>query len=219
MAPDVKRSYDGTARRAASTRTRQRILQAGSDLIVEVGYRTATIAAIAARADVSVATVYELVGRKPTILRELIEQAISGTDHAVAADDRDYVRAIAAEPDAAAKLVVYAAAVTRILQRMAPLFLALRDASSTEPDAQDVWSDISRRRAANMRRFAAELAATGQLRRGLHVDDVADVIWATNSAEFYTLFTVERGWTPRRFQTWLTDSWQRMLLEEVHPHS
>ena len=167
----------------------------------------------------SVATVYELVGRKPTILRELIEQAISGTDHAVAADDRDYVRAIAAEPDAAAKLAVYAAAVTRILQRMAPLFLALRDASSTEPDAQDVWSDISRRRAANMRRFAAELAATGQLRRGLHVGDVADVIWATNSAEFYTLLTAERGWTPPRFQTWLTDSWQRMLLEEVHPHS
>ena len=37
------------------------------------------MAGIANRAGVNVDTVYELVGRKPVLLRELIEQAISGT--------------------------------------------------------------------------------------------------------------------------------------------
>jgi AcrR family transcriptional regulator len=212
MSGDVKRSYDGSGRRAESTRTRQRVLHAARDLIVEVGFRNTTIADVATRADVSVATVYELVGRKPTILRELIEQAISGTDQTVTADDREYVKAITAEPDAAAKLALYAAAVTTIHQRMAPLFLALRDASSTEPEAHAIWSEISQRRAANMRRFAADLDGTGQLRHGLDIDEVADVIWATSSAEFYTLLTTERGWSPQRFQSWLTDTWQHTLL-------
>jgi len=213
MPRDVKRNYDGAGRRAASAHTRRRILDAARALIVETGYLNTTVADVAERAGVSVATVYELVGRKATILRELIEHAISGTDQTVAADDRAYVGAISAEPDAASKLALYAAAVTEILQRMAPLYLALRDASATEPDAYAVWTDISERRAANMARFAADLASTGQLRGDLDIGDVADAIWATNSAEFYVLLTVDRGWSPEHFREWLTDGWQRLLLD------
>lgn len=209
----VKRVYDALGRQASSAETRARVLGAARSLIVELGYRRATIAAIAERAQVSVATVYELVGRKPVILHELIEQAISGVDEVVAADDRAYVQAIAAEPDAARKLAIYADAATGILARMAPLFLALRDASTTDSEARSVWSEISERRAANMRRFAAELRETGQLRSQLSVDDVADMVWATNSSEVYVLLTVERGWSPEHFRRWLTDTWQRILLE------
>lgn len=208
----VKRQYDGSGRSAASAQTRQRILDEALDRFVEVGYRGTTIAEVARRAGTSVATVYELVGRKPAILRELIEQAISGSDHSVAAPDRSYVKAITAEPRASSKLAIYASAVTEIQQRMSPLFLALRDASSTEADAHMVWTEIAERRATNMGAFARDLHGSGQLRAGLRVDDVADVIWATTSAEFYALLTVERGWKPSQFQAWLTDTWQRTLL-------
>jgi AcrR family transcriptional regulator len=208
-----KRRYDSSARQASSAATRRRILAAARGLFIEAGYRGTTIAAVADRAEVSVATVYELVGRKPTILRELIEQAISGTDRTVVAEEREYVQAIRAEADASVKLATYAAAVAEIQQRVSPLFLALRDAASTEPEALAVWDEINERRAANMHRLASELAETGRLRPGLRVADVADVIWATNSAEFYVLLTVERGWSPQQFQGWLTDAWQRLLLE------
>ena len=211
--PPVKRQYDGSRRRAASAQTKRRILDAALARFVDVGFHGTTIAAVAEQADVSVATVYELVGPKPAILRDLIEQAISGSDHAVAARDRDYVKAIAAEPDAANKLAIYAAAVTDIQQRMSPLFLALRDASSTDADAQAVWSEIAERRATNMRAFAGDLQGTGRLRTGLRVEDVADVIWATTSAEFYVLLTAERGWKPSQFEAWLTDTWKRTLLD------
>ena len=126
------------------------------------------------------------------ILRELIEQAISGTDHAVIAEDRDYVKAILAAPDPVDKLVIYARAVRTIQQRMAPLFLALRDAASTEPEARAVWHEIDERRAANMRKLARDLHDAGGLRAGLTVDEAADVIWATASSELYALLTVQR---------------------------
>jgi len=211
--PDVnKRSYDRSTRQAASTATRQRIVDAARFLMIQRGYRQTTISSIAQRAEVNLDTVYELVGRKPVLLREVIEQAISGTDHAVTAEDRDYVKAIRVEPDPVRKLAIYAKALVATHQRLAPLFLALRDASSTEPEARQVWEAISRRRAANMRKFARDLQQTGRLRMGLSIDEAADTIWATNSAELFVLLTVERRWSTRRYEHWLADTWTRLLL-------
>ena len=207
--------YDNAARRAQSEETRQRILDAGRELMVERGYRPTTVAAIATRAGVHVDTVYELVGRKPVLLRGLIEQALSGTGGPVPAEDRQYVQAIGAEPDPARKLAIYARAVREIQARMAPLLLALRDASATEPDAAEVWWEISDRRAANMRKLAQDLEAAGGLRAGLSIDEAADVIWATNSSELYVLLTVERGWPPDRYERWLADTWCRLLLPDT----
>jgi AcrR family transcriptional regulator len=213
MAPSTSgRRYDSASRRAASDATRQTILDAASDRLVARGYRATTIAEIAAAAGVHVATVYELVGRKPVILRELLEQAISGTDQTVPPEEREYVMAMRAEPDPGQKLAIYAAAMRAIHGRLAPLLLALRDAAATDPEAAVVWREISDRRAANMRRLVEDLAAAQGLRDGLTVDDAADFVWTTNSPEVYVLLTTERGWTPERYEMWLDDLWRRYLL-------
>jgi AcrR family transcriptional regulator len=213
MAKEVKRRpYDATTRLARSAETRQRILDAARELFLEGGYRATTVGAIADGASVNVDTVYQLVGRKPVLLRELIEQAISGTDRAVVAEERDYVKAIVASTDPLEKLTIYARAMREIQERMAPLYMALRDASTTEREAQEVWKDIGERRATNMRRFVKDLKSSDGLRRELTVSEAADVVWATNSAELYVLLTVERGWSPRRYERWLADAWCRLLL-------
>src|ERR1017187_6197387 len=104
MVRDVKRrTYDTTRRQAQSAETRQRILGAARRLILERAHRATKIPDIATEAGVNVDTVYALVGRKPVLLRELIEQAIAGTDHPVIAEERDYVKAMLQEPDPAEK--------------------------------------------------------------------------------------------------------------------
>jgi AcrR family transcriptional regulator len=214
--PSRRRDYDSSGRKASSDATRRRILDAAQSSLIAHGYRATKVGDIAEAAGVHLGTVYELVGRKPVILRELIERAISGADRAIPAEERDYVAAIRAEPLPARKLALYAAAMRAIQVRLAPLLLALRDAASTEADAAAVWREISDRRAANMRRLAAELAEAGGLRAGLSIDDAADFIWATNSPELYILMTTERGWTPERYEEWLADLWSRYLLP-AHP--
>src|SRR6478752_10370132 len=104
VAPPVKRSYDNAARRARSEATRSRILDVARELFTTRGYRATTLAEIARTADVHLDTIYELVGRKPELLRELIERAISGTDRALAPAQRGYVQAMGAEPNPARKL-------------------------------------------------------------------------------------------------------------------
>lgn len=213
MSERVKpRGYRSPRRREQAAQTRGAILDAARALLVERGYARTTMAAIAEQAGVSVETVYAAVGAKPALVRLLIETAISGIDQPVDADERDYVRAVRAEPDARAKLAVYAAAMRRIQPRMAPLFRMLQAAAPAHPELAALWREISERRAANMRLFAAELAATGQLRGDLTVEEVADIVWTMNSSEYYLLLVIERGWDLDRFERWLAEAWQRLLL-------
>jgi AcrR family transcriptional regulator len=189
MIPRRSAPYGAAQRRLQSAGLRQRIVDEAGELFLAPGYRTTTIADIASAAGVNPDTVYRLVGRKPMVLRELIEQALSGTDHAVAGADRSYVRAMAAEPDAIVRLEIYAAAVREIHGRMAPLFVALRDASSTEPEAEQVWKEIGERLPTCEGSWDARSAKPAQYetnRRGGRLQ-------ALNSSEVYVMLTVERA--------------------------
>jgi hypothetical protein len=43
----------------------------------------------------------------------------------------------------------------------------------------------------------------------------ADIVWATNATELYQLLVGQCGWTSRRYQDFLTDTWQRLLLADL----
>ena len=214
--PVKRRPYDNTNRVMTSQVRRGLVLAAARSLFLERGYVRTTMSAIAEQADVSVDTVYELVGRKPELFRLLIETAISGEDHAVPAAERAYVQQIHDEPTAAGKLRVYADALPGLLARLAPLATVVQAAASAEPNLTDLWHEIGERRAQNMRRFAAELADTGDL--AVPVDSAADVIWATNSTELYILLVDHRGWSHQTYSDWLAHAWQRLLLHPNHGH-
>lgn len=209
-----KRRYQAPRREEQAAATRRAILAAARELFVERGYIATAMAEIAAQAQVSVDTIYATVGRKPALLRELVETAISGTDHAVPAIERDYVKAVRSAPTARDALIIYAAAITSIHQRLAPIFLALRDAALTDADCAALWTEISQRRARNMRAMAADLRAAGGLRDDLTDEEVADVVWSMNAVEYWLLLVRERGWTPDRFRRWIADAWIRVLLAD-----
>jgi len=170
------------------------------------------VAKIAAGAGVAVDTVYAAVGAKSVLFRLLLETAFSGTDEAVPAEERDYVRRMKAQSRAREKIETYAAAVRAIGERLGPLHLVLREAATQAPELARIRDEIDSRRAENMRLLARDLIATGDLRPGLDVEQIADVIWSMNSAEFYYLLAHERHWPPARFELWLADAWCRLFL-------
>jgi AcrR family transcriptional regulator len=208
------RGYHSPLRDERARRRRAAILNAARKLLLELGYGQMTMNAVAREAGVALDTVYESIGRKPVLVRLLVETAISGQDEAVAAAERDYVRRILAAPTASEKIAIYTDALRQILPRLAPIVVALGDAASGHPDLAAFWKEIAERRAANMRRFADDLLATGEVRPELDRDAVADVIWSMNAPEFYTLLVGERGWSPDRFAAWLAEAWERILLAD-----
>jgi AcrR family transcriptional regulator len=209
--PVKSRTYNNALRRERAAATRVRILAAARDLFLDRGYARATAREIAARAGVSLDTVYAAAGRKPQIMLELVEEAISGQDHAVPAEARDYVLAMQRAAGARAKIEIYAAALAVVLPRLAPLVQVLREAAPTDDDCARLWKTIGDRRAANMLLFAQDLRATGELRPDLRDGDVADLVWSTNAPEYYQLLA-DRGWSPERYRGLIVDLWTRVLL-------
>jgi AcrR family transcriptional regulator len=208
-----RRRYSSAVRAAQATATRHAVLEAARELFTEHGYAGTSIAAIARRAGVAVDTVYAAAGRKPALLRELVETSLSGTDQAVPAEQRDYVVRVRAAPSAREKIAIYAAAVSAIGIRMAPVHRALAEASVTDRDCAALRAEIDARRVNNMRLLAADLRATGELRSDLTDNEVADIVWSMNAAEYRALLVGQRGWSAERFASWLADAWTRLLLD------
>lgn len=216
MSDDVntRRPYQSVERAEQALATRRAVLDAARQLFTNRGYAATTVAEIASTAGVNVDTLYAAVGRKPAILRELVETAISGRDHPVPAEDRDYVRAIQAATTAREKIDLYAAAIARMGPRTAPIFLALRDSAARDPQCAALYSEITKRRAANMRLFAADLRSTGELRGDLTDEQVADIVWSMNAPEYFSMLVAQRGWTAEAFGSFLADAWRRLLLQD-----
>jgi len=211
VADDVKtREYRSGVREARAAATRAAILTAARDLFSAEGY-SCTIAAIAARAGVAVDTVYASVGRKPALVLTVIDMVLGDADRPIAAADRGYVREIREAATAEEKIDAYARALTRLMPVVAPLQEALREAGRTDAECGAAWSGLVDRRAANMLLFARDLRGTGQLRGDLDDQQVADLVWSTNSAEYFLLLA-QRGWTPEQFGGHLADLWTRFLL-------
>jgi AcrR family transcriptional regulator len=213
MAGPVKtRNYRSPLRDERAHQTRRAILESARLRFTTNGYAATTIAEIAADAGVAVDTVYAAVGPKPALFRLLLETAISGTDVAVAAEERAYVRQIRAAGSAREKIDIYAHAVSVVLERMAPLQLVLSEAAAYATELAQMRDEIDERRARNMRLFASELAATGHLRPVIDTEEVGDVVWATSSFQLYSLLVSRRGWSGDRYARWLRDTWRRLFL-------
>ncbi len=208
--PVKTRTYRSPARAAQAERTRASILRAARELFTTVGYGC-TMTQVADRAGVAVDTIYASVGRKPALVRAVIDMVLANEDEPVPAAQRGYVRQIREAEGARRKLEIYASSLAELLPVVAPLQEALRQAGHEDADCARAWSGLVERRAANMLLFARDLGGTGELRRDLSEQDVADIIWATNSAEYYLLLA-GRGWSGDKFGAHLLDLWTRTLL-------
>ena len=208
----AKRRYHAPQRVEQAAATRHAVLEAARELFTTRGYAATRVGQIAERAGVAVDTLYATVGRKPVLLREVFETALSGQDVSVPAEDRDYVKAIRAAASATEMITIYAGALGRIAPRLAPVHVAMRDAAAHDADCAALYRELSQRRARNMRLFAADLRTTGELRADLSDDEVADIVWSMASAEYYLLLVQDRRWTPQQYSDHLRDAWTRLLL-------
>jgi len=193
-------------------RTREAVLDAGRALITEAGYARMTMRAIAERAGVSVDTVYLHFRTKAAVLKALLDIAVGGDEAPIPVADRDWVHQIRAQPGARPALAEFAASVTSVHARLAPLFIATRAAADADATAAALWEARKSERLHGMHDFAAHLADTGELRRTLTTDDARDRLFALASPEVYGLLVLELGWLPERYTTWLTELLAQQLL-------
>ena len=217
MARDVKRARPASADRGGQARTRlarAAVVGAARTLFLERGYPATTVEAISALSEVPPATVYRLFTSKLGILKSLLDVSIAGDDTAIPLPERPDARALLAEPDPRRRMVGFVGINIAANTRAATIYPILVSAAGSDPHAAALLADYTRRRQRGQGQIARSLARTGSLRPNLRERDAADIIHALMSPEVYRLFVADRGWTPDRYQHWLTTTLIAQLLPQ-----
>jgi len=214
MREPVKGKSDaGRAREDRARATRQRIVAAAIDLFIEGGYTATTVDAIAHRAGVSAATIYQAFGTKQAVLERAIDVTLAGDDAPIAVLERAWVNEARQEPDPGRRLDLIVRGASTIAARVAPLREVLRDAAAVEPGLRALIAEDHRRRHQSQTALVELLADNHRLRSPLTPENAADVFFALVSSETYQLLVLRRGWTTSEWQDWLVDTIERELFD------
>jgi AcrR family transcriptional regulator len=193
-------------RNARSRRTRTALLAATRALLEEQGTELLTMAAVAERADVSRRAVYLHFSSRTELLAELFGYV--SEQEGLAASLQPVWQA----PDAAAALQEWAAHLARFHPRVLAVARAIQRARRIDPDAEAHWQLIMADQQACCRRLAAWLAREQRLAPPWAVQPAADMLWALMSYELLEELLVDRGWSPRRYRTYLAALLQATFL-------
>ena len=213
MAQRVKsRPYDSSRRRAQAAATRRDILEAAQRLFEQQGYAATTIAAIAAEAGVALKTVYLAFETKSGVLRALWNLLLRGDQGEVPVAERSWYREVLAEPDPQRQLRLNARNSRAVKTRIAGMLKVVRDAAPVDRDIEALWQRIQTEFHANQRAVVQSLADKQALKGQLDVDTATDILWSLNHPSVYWLLAGERGWSPERYEQWMTDLLCSQLL-------
>jgi AcrR family transcriptional regulator len=209
----TKRKYVSHRRQAQARETQSQIVQAARRLFIERGYTGTTIEQIAAEAGVAVETVYATFGSKRVVLSRLVHVSVVGDNEPVPLLERQGPQAVRRERDQRRQIAIFANDIRGIMERVGPVSGIMRTAAETEPDIAALLRGILEERLLGMTQFVSWLAGNGPLRDGLAIADAAETVWTLTSAEVHHLLTVDRGWSGDRYEAWLRDALDRLLLD------
>ena len=212
MSESVKRRYDSPRRRAQAAETRRQILVAAQRLFEEQGYASTSVAAIAAEAGVALKTVYVTFETKSGVLRALWNLLLRGDDESTPIADRDWYRAVLAEPDPERQIRRVAHGSRLVKERVGAVFGVIRSAAPVDPDIAALWERIESEFYENQKEIVASLSSRKALRPGLDIRRATDILWSLNHPDVWLLLVGKRGWSPEAFEKWLREAISAQLL-------
>jgi AcrR family transcriptional regulator len=157
-----------------------------------------TIDQIAEKAKVSVSTVFTLYKSKEGILRELMKSALFGQRFQVA------IARLKGETDPI-RLIALTANVARAIYEAESLELRLiRGAAAFSPTLSKLESELEQLRFEMQKERVTLLFAKSKEKKGLTLNEARRIMWMYTSREIYRLLVHEGGWSPIRYQKWLS---------------
>ena len=200
MATPRKRKYVSAAREEGAGRTRRRVLDAATVLFARSGFDRVTIARIAARAKVSVPTVYALFKSKEGLLHAILESALFGDAFQAARARLDGVT----DP---VLLIERSAEVARaIYESESSAIGLLRGASAFSPALRKVEREFEEVRYAMQEARVRLLFSERKARPGLGLDEARRILWMYTGRDIYRMLVEEGGWSPDEYQSWLAET-------------
>ncbi|MCP2328954.1 AcrR family transcriptional regulator [Hamadaea flava] len=191
-------------RQMQAAQTRRDIILAATQLFTERGYARTSVADIAARAGVSVQTIYSSVGQKAQLITAMLDEidSIAGIPE---------LARQAAQATDAREIVGFQARITRQLnERCRDILAGVRSASAVDPDLAAAYAAGNARHVAGVRLTVERLAAVGALALG--VDQAVATVSVLTSIDVYTQLTTDHGLSFDDCEAWVRTTLETVLL-------
>jgi AcrR family transcriptional regulator len=212
MASDAKRPYDARRRRERADEerraTRRRVVDAARELFLSRGYVATTMADIAREAGVALQSVYTAGQSKAELLHLVTDLAVAGDDQEVMLVERPEIMAVAAESDPQLQVHTLATLIAATLERLAPVWIAYREAAAVDPKAAANLVAAHRRRRES---FGAMTRMLPEHRLRQPLDRSADTMWAIGSIDVFLLLRTVLEWDAAQYSEWLS----RTLVDQL----
>ena len=200
---DVKRPYDASRRQEQARARRLSVVLAARDLFARDGFRATTVTAIAARAGVSPESIYKGFGTKAALAKAVFDIVIAGDDEPVPVAERPAMQAVLKEPDVRRKIVMFVEGLAQRQARSAQVQILIRDGRHVDDSLVPIWAKLNDEGLAGMTMLGRHLLETGQLRDGLDLAEVRDVLWNYLAIDTYERLVLTQGWPLERYTSWL----------------
>ena len=202
-----KRAYSSSVRAEAADETRARILASAKELFSRRGIDAVTIAEIARKSGVAGSTIYAIFKAKEGILRGLMEQSLFGGRFQTAQ------RILAGISDPVEMIALTSHVSRAIYQSESRDLGLLRNVSGFSPALRKIEEEFEQTRYRMQEERLCRLFAAGRAKRCVSFDEARRIMWMYTSREVYRMLVIEGGWTPDRYQEWLSQTLVTALVE------
>jgi AcrR family transcriptional regulator len=209
----TKRHYDARRRRQRAEEerraTRRKVAEAARGLFLTKGYVATTMAAIAQEAGVALQSVYSAGRSKADLLHLVTDLAVAGDDEEVLLLERPSFAAVAGESRPERQVEMIAALIAGTLERLAPVWVAYREAAAVDAKAAANLVAAHERRHET---FAGLIGMLPEDRLRRSPGEATDSAWAIGSIDVFLLLRSIEGWDAARYVTWLGETLVAQLL-------
>jgi AcrR family transcriptional regulator len=211
--PTSKRRYDARRRRERAEderrATQRRVVEAARRLFLSKGYVATTMAEIAREAGVALQSVYSAGQSKADLLHLVTDIAVAGDDQQVMLLDRPRYAAIADEPDPVRQVQLTAALTAETMERLAPVWIAYREAAAVDLKAAANLVAAHHRR---HQTFAGMIDVLPEQHLRRSREEATDTAWAIGSIDVFLLLRNIQGWDAEQYAAWLSQTMVDLLL-------
>jgi len=212
MAGTTKRTYDARRRRERAEEerraTRLRVVEAARNLFLARGYVATTMTDIAQDAGVALQSVYNVGQSKADLLHLVTDLVVAGDEQEVMLVDRPGFAAVAIEASPERQVQMLASLIAATMERLAPVWVAYREAAAVDAKAAANLVAAHRRRRDT---FGSMIGMIPELCLRRPPEESADTAWAIGSIDVFLLLRSVLEWDPAQYSAWLS----RTLVDQL----
>ena len=128
---------------------------------------------------------------------------MAGDDEPVPMAERPAMQAMRDEPDVRRKIAMFVDGLAQRQARSAKVQILIRDGRHVDDALDPVWAKLHEEGLTGMTMLGRHLLDTGQLREGIDLEEVRDVLWNYLAIDTYERLVLFRGWPLERYSRWL----------------